>query len=47
MDGGPKSLKAGLKFDDEGRDGDGTDEPECGEKCGYSLVITLMHCCSF
>lgn len=27
MDGGPKSLKAGLKLDDEGRDGEGTDDP--------------------
>lgn len=27
MEGGPKSLKAGLKLDDEGRDGDGTEEP--------------------
>lgn len=27
MEGGPKSLKAGLKLDDEGRDGEGTEEP--------------------
>lgn len=27
MDGGPKSLKAGLKLDDEGRDGEGTEDP--------------------
>lgn len=27
MEGGPKSLKAGLKLDDEGRDGEGTDDP--------------------
>jgi len=27
MDGGPKSLKAGLKLDDDGRDGEGTEEP--------------------
>lgn len=27
MEGGPKSLNAGLKFDDEGKDGEGTEEP--------------------
>lgn len=27
MDGGPKSLNAGLKLDEDGRDGDGTEEP--------------------
>lgn len=27
MEGGPKSLKAGLKLDEEGRDGEGTEEP--------------------
>lgn len=27
MEGGPKSLKAGLKLDDEGREGEGTEEP--------------------
>lgn len=27
MEGGPKSLKAGLKFEDEGKDGEGTEEP--------------------
>lgn len=27
MEGGPKSLKAGRKLDDEGRDGEGTEEP--------------------
>lgn len=27
MEGGPKSLKAGLKLDDEGRDGEGTEDP--------------------
>lgn len=27
MEGGPKSLNAGLKLDEEGSDGDGTLEP--------------------
>lgn len=27
MEGGPKSLKAGLKLDDDGRDGEGTEDP--------------------
>lgn len=27
MEGGPKSLNAGLKLDDDGSDGDGTEEP--------------------
>lgn len=27
MEGGPKSLNAGLKFDDDGKDGEGTEEP--------------------
>lgn len=35
MDGGPKSLKAGLKLDDEGRDGEGTEEP--GREDGKSF----------
>lgn len=33
MDGGPKSLKAGLKLDDEGRDGEGTEDPGREEVC--------------
>lgn len=36
MEGGPKSLNAGLKFDDEGKDGEGTEEPEQTE---YRLII--------
>lgn len=27
MDGGPKSLKAGLKLEEEGREGEGTLDP--------------------
>lgn len=27
MEGGPKSLKAGLKLDDDGREGEGTEDP--------------------
>lgn len=27
MEGGPKSLKTGLKLDEEGREGEGTEEP--------------------
>lgn len=32
IEGGPKSLKAGLKLDDDGRDGEGTEEPEQKKK---------------
>ena len=31
MEGGPKSLKAGRKLDEEGRDGEGTLEPVEGK----------------
>lgn len=42
MEGGPKSLNAGLKFDDEGNDGEGTDEPGQTEN---SVVITqILEC---
>ena len=37
MEGGPKSLKAGLKLDDEGRDGEGTDEP--GQKRRTDITL--------
>lgn len=45
MEGGPKSLNAGLKFDEEGKDGEGTEEPGQTE---YTLitntdVITFAH----
>lgn len=35
MEGGPKSLNAGLKFDEEGKDGEGTEEPGQTE---YTLI---------
>lgn len=38
MDGGPKSLNAGLKFDDEGKDGEGTEEP--GQTEGTLITTT-------
>lgn len=37
MEGGPKSLKAGLKLDDEGRDGEGTEDP------GQKRSIDVTH----
>lgn len=40
MEGGPKSLKAGLKLDDEGRDGEGTEEPgQRGEQMQQHAVV--------
>lgn len=43
MEGGPKSLKAGLKLDEEGRDGDGTEEPEGREKRSNGVTELLNH----
>lgn len=44
MEGGPKSLKAGLKLDDEGRDGEGTEDPgreevSCEKKCFFKNTL--------
>lgn len=42
MDGGPKSLNAGLKFDDEGNDGEGTDEPGQKENSSMKTVVNTQ-----
>lgn len=41
MEGGPKSLNAGLKFDDEGNDGEGTDEPGQTENTSMKTLSWL------
>lgn len=44
MEGGPKSLKTGLKLDEEGREGEGTEEPgEVGKADKLSVTTTASN----
>lgn len=43
MEGGPKSLKAGLKLDEEGRDGEGTEEPVNKEDSCEKMLLELKN----
>lgn len=42
IEGGPKSLKAGLKLDDDGSDGEGTEDP-VWRRATQTVFIKLCH----
>jgi len=47
MEGGPKSLNAGLKLDEEGNEGDGTLEPRRTRKEGHGSQSNAANVLSY